>query len=375
MGGRGRCWRPLAAALLCGLTAVVVADSPPFMGELPEDLNLEEFDIETLQMLSTMHDASDLERLFEMAASPSGEVESYSVGGAFEGPSGPLEDPRVGASGPPGHLLVSGGPHHSVWASRGPGAGVRGPPGPPGPMNHPMALAPPSAGGTLRRKPVLPMELREPASEPKIIDGINAVCSPELRSVELDIPEEPGVLVFPRCVRLQRCGGCCQGSRLQCQPTSTANVTVRVKKFSMRRSVRSARLEKRGGSRGGSRGRRRRTPTARLLEVPAVQHTACGCQCRVRQCSPLHYLSQCACHCKDRMAEEQCKGLKSHHWDTSSCACLCNTEASCSTTQAFNHSTCRCETLVEELHSSRSAPYAEFAMAPGLRIVEESLFG
>lgn len=55
-----------------------------------------------------------------------------------------------------------------------------------------------------------------------------AVCSPELRTIELnDTGNESNVIFFPKCVRVNRCGGCCGTHFMECVPTKISFQSVR----------------------------------------------------------------------------------------------------------------------------------------------------
>ena len=45
-----------------------------------------------------------------------------------------------------------------------------------------------------------------------------ALCKPEMTTVPLDTGTDPNVFIFPNCVRIERCGGCCNHELLQCEP-------------------------------------------------------------------------------------------------------------------------------------------------------------
>lgn len=56
---------------------------------------------------------------------------------------------------------------------------------------------------------------------------------PEMQTVRLgNMEEDSTVLFIPTCTRIERCGGCCTHSLLECQPTEseTVNFQVNLKK-------------------------------------------------------------------------------------------------------------------------------------------------
>ncbi|CAL4139907.1 unnamed protein product [Meganyctiphanes norvegica] len=167
-----------------------------------------------------------------------------------------------------------------------------------------------------------------------------ASCKPDLEVVELEAP--PSTLYLPQCVRLQRCGGCCTGNLLSCQPTKTEVVTLKVMKLQ----------KKNYGSRthrpSGGRSRRvRRGARASFSMITQVNHLGCSCQCRVQEhhCDMKiqHYkASECACVCKNRDEESKCIMKSSHYWDRRTCSCKCRRIQDCSTGEEFSQDTCSC---------------------------------
>ena len=56
-------------------------------------------------------------------------------------------------------------------------------------------------------------------------------CRPEETSVSLGSHFEPHIIHFPRCVRVDRCGGCCSTELLACEPSEISQVEVPVSLF------------------------------------------------------------------------------------------------------------------------------------------------
>lgn len=88
-----------------------------------------------------------------------------------------------------------------------------------------------------------------------------AVCEPELRTVEVgDQGVEAGEIFFPKCVRVLRCGGCCDISdRMACTPTKISYREVKRAKIRIRRSA---------------------TPSATSQSIPIEVHEECRCMCK-----------------------------------------------------------------------------------------------
>lgn len=194
-----------------------------------------------------------------------------------------------------------------------------------------------------------------------------AGCIPELRTVELDLEHEKGVIFTPTCVRLHRCGGCCVGTSLSCQPISVEEVNIEVWKVKSRkrrspnnRRNRSRRSGSRSGSRNGGRSRRRIRSQFESVNVKELNHTSCDCQCITQEehCdSTIHEYSrsECKCLCKNKDEQSKCtKNNSTHIWDPKTCQCLCRDSHNCSSGEVFSHKHCRCEASVASA-AARSA--------------------
>ena len=59
-----------------------------------------------------------------------------------------------------------------------------------------------------------------------IPQAIPAGCTPENITVPLNQSSDPNVFIWPNCIRIERCGGCCNHDLLQCQPRE-----IEMKKF------------------------------------------------------------------------------------------------------------------------------------------------
>jgi hypothetical protein len=90
-----------------------------------------------------------------------------------------------------------------------------------------------------------------------------AHCMPELTTVPLMPNTDSSVLFYPTCTRIERCGGCCSSDLLVCEPIRTEIVHFQVLK-----------TQYAGGSRMKFAGKE---------SVPVEKHTACKCQCKVKE--------------------------------------------------------------------------------------------
>ncbi|KFM69070.1 Vascular endothelial growth factor A, partial [Stegodyphus mimosarum] len=140
------------------------------------------------------------------------------------------------------------------------------------------------------------------------------------------------VFIWPTCVRLRRCKGCCTSKRLSCHPISVSIVNITIPFFTFTPSDTLRTFEMRG------------TRTFTL-----EQHDRCGCDCTELEndCTPnVHeYRNQeCRCVCKNLDQQVACQGY-SKIWNNRNCSCECRQNLTCSTGFYFNSETCRCEEI------------------------------
>ncbi|XP_053201188.1 vascular endothelial growth factor A-like isoform X2 [Panonychus citri] len=157
-----------------------------------------------------------------------------------------------------------------------------------------------------------------------------AVCEPELRTVEVgDQGVEAGEIFFPKCVRVLRCGGCCDISdRMACTPTKISYREVKRAKIRIRRSA---------------------TPSATSQSIPIEVHEECRCMCKVKEehCnSSIHVYQKdlCKCACKNEQEFAACRNMAPlKTWENSECKCKCREVKHCPSGTVFSHDTCNCE--------------------------------
>lgn len=65
------------------------------------------------------------------------------------------------------------------------------------------------------------VETEVPYAEP-------ALCKPELTTVSLNGSSDPNIFIFPNCIRIERCGGCCNHDLLECSPRDIEMKTFKV---------------------------------------------------------------------------------------------------------------------------------------------------
>ncbi|XP_054163219.1 vascular endothelial growth factor A-like [Oppia nitens] len=163
--------------------------------------------------------------------------------------------------------------------------------------------------------------------------GQQASCAPELKSIELDDTfGQQNDIFFPKCVRIQRCGGCCGPSRLlKCVPTKKSYKNIRRAHIRYKRSLDG-----------------RAVPELNQHTVKVEVHEECRCECLVQQshCNPFVHkyrpdLCKCQClHLKDQL---ECKLYSDYKvWDPIDCRCKCIHTKLCSTGLYFDDQTCGC---------------------------------
>jgi len=158
--------------------------------------------------------------------------------------------------------------------------------------------------------------------------AVAAKCMPELQTVQLMISNDPTVLFFPSCTRMERCGGCCTSDLYSCQPVEQETVFVQVIK-----------TQYTGGTRMKYAGKE---------IVPVEKHTACKCQCKIKESdcteSQEYDARSCQCRCTNQDDRQKCESAnQTRYWDVGRCICRCRLNDFCSTGFYYNEDTCQCE--------------------------------
>ncbi|XP_055930754.1 vascular endothelial growth factor A-like isoform X2 [Argiope bruennichi] len=177
-------------------------------------------------------------------------------------------------------------------------------------------------------QPYVVVGRRPMKSPPMPMNAKPGNCEPEEQVVELERPGNGAVFLWPPCVRVRRCGGCCTSKMLTCSPIATSlyNVTVLQVLYNPQ------------------------TPNAFENQGTNVfsleQHDRCACKCKenANNCSVRQVFreDECRCICTNQEEAVQCTGPK-RIWDNSECACKCRKILDCSTGSIFNPLKCRCE--------------------------------
>ncbi|XP_039294685.1 uncharacterized protein LOC111046185 isoform X2 [Nilaparvata lugens] len=161
-----------------------------------------------------------------------------------------------------------------------------------------------------------------------------APCQPEVRAVEIFKKASRQVVRVPSCIRIERCGGCCQHELLSCQPSEEEIVNFEVNLFTY--------------GNGGFK------PIGKEI-VPVKRHLKCEFKCKVKKhhCTPMQeYIADgCKCVCRNIDSKEKClQESKVKVWDPKNCSCQCRTVTECSSGEFFSNLTCLCE----QIHSTGS---------------------
>ncbi|KAL7644441.1 UNVERIFIED_CONTAM: hypothetical protein RMT77_005273 [Armadillidium vulgare] len=168
---------------------------------------------------------------------------------------------------------------------------------------------------------------------PEIIDASNAGCLPVKTPVDITVNDnDPSALYYPSCVMLEKCGGCCYGSLLSCQPESTETVNFKIAK--VRSRTRDNKLPE--------------ETVSEELVVSEEKHLSCSCKCNVKakDCNSeiqKYNENECSCECIDTQEEAECLTKeKTHVWDSATCSCRCKDVLECSSGFQFDHADCKC---------------------------------
>lgn len=166
--------------------------------------------------------------------------------------------------------------------------------------------------------------------------AVQAVCEPHDTIVALNYHSASGSndVIFPDCIKMKRCGGCCRPSELMaCEPSQIIRKTINVMRWPAI------------PANGRNRGRQRAYATRMEIE----EHLSCRCSCRVKadNCDAMtqRYDEQnCQCVCANYNEQREClKQSELKFWSANECDCKCRNLRICSTGWIFSSLTCKCE--------------------------------
>ncbi|XP_060817693.1 uncharacterized protein LOC132908081 isoform X1 [Bombus pascuorum] len=156
-----------------------------------------------------------------------------------------------------------------------------------------------------------------------------ANCEPSPTVVPTYQRNDPSIIYFPRCIRVNRCTGCCGNELLSCQPKEieTRNFEIMLAKLTAQ-----GKFEYQGKQ-----------------VVPIDEHIKCECDCVIKpsDCTPKQVYKEnlCRCECSNTDYRTKCIEHPDKIWDSVYCTCSCRNAHECSTGFFYNQNTCRCEQL------------------------------
>lgn len=159
-----------------------------------------------------------------------------------------------------------------------------------------------------------------------------AGCRPQKSVVKVaENAQTDGVLLWPPCVYLNRCGGCCASELMTCRPTavSSVNVTVLQARYTGPQSNPFA------------------NEGLRVIAMDQHEKCSCGCKEQPEDCTPLqeYRKNECRCICANQYEATRCQQRPNKFWDSRECICKCRDPLDCSSGLFFSTKTCRCEML------------------------------
>ncbi|CAG5119429.1 unnamed protein product [Candidula unifasciata] len=163
-----------------------------------------------------------------------------------------------------------------------------------------------------------------------------AVCAPREVLINVEVPVLPAdTFIFPLCIKVFQCGGCCNVDNVNCIPVATKRVVYNLLKFTVARGDRTTRVDG-------------------VYPVEVTEHTACSCRCSLSQesCGPLKTVDDriCSCYCKSPL---RCH--PPHYFNPETCKCECAQTSSCCPGARycgiiFNETTCDCQQVSDKMY-------------------------
>lgn len=153
-----------------------------------------------------------------------------------------------------------------------------------------------------------------------------ANCKPELQTISLRDTNDPTLIYYPTCVRLEKCGGCCNHELLHCEAikSSPVNVTIMMTKYVGNKTLKYI-------------GKK---------IVTLIKHELCSCDCKSKpqDCKgrQVYRKEECRCVCANEKEEFECANQPHKLWDPSTCQCGCREMQECSTGYEFDNNMCKC---------------------------------
>ncbi|XP_014204306.1 vascular endothelial growth factor A-A-like [Copidosoma floridanum] len=144
-----------------------------------------------------------------------------------------------------------------------------------------------------------------------------ASCMLEWQVVPITLDLYPNLIYHPKCVRVKRCGGCCNHKLLTCKPTESQMVSYPVTVIDIVRENKEFQIQ-----------------------TEILVHTICECTCSNTE--KHHQIEVCALVCTNKNEERSCrKNRDLMWWSVDECKCKCREVEICSEGLHFNYDVCR----------------------------------
>ncbi|CAF0720325.1 unnamed protein product [Adineta steineri] len=133
------------------------------------------------------------------------------------------------------------------------------------------------------------------AEDDKLVPYVNGGCLPRITCVPVYTQEvTTGGIIFPNCVEVHRCSGCCQEAQFSCEPTKIEYISFSpIVKF--------------------EHGEGSASPIAALQPFKTENHTECTCKCKLDEnaCpSSAQILDRELCRCREQACFPQCQAMQ-----------------------------------------------------------------
>ncbi|CAF0738507.1 unnamed protein product [Didymodactylos carnosus] len=136
-------------------------------------------------------------------------------------------------------------------------------------------------------------QLQQYNTEEKTVQYVAGGCLPRVTCIPVyEKQVKMGGVIFPNCVEVHVCSGCCQEAQFTCEPTKTETIS-----FSP-----IIRFENEGNFR-----------IIALEPFKTINHTECSCKCKLGTdtCpSSAQILDKELCHCRDRICSPACYAMQ-----------------------------------------------------------------
>lgn len=131
--------------------------------------------------------------------------------------------------------------------------------------------------------------------EDKVMPYVNGGCLPRVTCVPVETQQiTAGGIVFPNCVEVHRCSGCCQETQFSCEPTKVDLISFSpIIKF--------------------EHGDETAEPISALQPFRTENHTECTCKCKLNEdaCpSSAQVLDRELCRCREHACFPQCQAMQ-----------------------------------------------------------------